>query len=272
MSNEATRKFYDQQGWHREAGGRFVDTALFGTKEDGPIRIELDELRARRILNALQKAGPRLNMIELGCGGTPALFLAPVAEHVTLCDFSRTGLAEAAGALKGAGIPHTCVEADICNIPLPDGAFDAAYCAHALYHIADPQAQETALREIMRLLRPGGVAVLVVANPYPLLFSVRLMRRLAARAPVIGDLLRQLRPTPPLPYNPLSLRRMRGILERHADVDISIHTVASTWAHQNISEHVGPGRLLWSLFRAIEQEWPQAAALGAYATIVAQRR
>ena len=272
MSNEATKRFYDQRGWQREASGRFVDTALFGTKEDGPIRIALNELRARRILNALERAGSRLNVIELGCGGTPALFLAPVSEHFTLCDFSSTALAEAARALRAAGIPHASVEADMCSIPLPDGAFDAVYCAHALYHIADEQAQEAALREIMRLLRPGGVAVLVVANPYPLLFPVRLMRRLAARAPVIGNLLRELRGTPLLPYNPMSLGRMRDLLERYADVEIAIHTVASTWAYRNITEHVAPGRLVWSLFRAIEQEWPSVAALGAYTTIVAQRR
>jgi SAM-dependent methyltransferase len=271
VSNQATKKFYDERGWERR-GGRFVDAALFGTKEEGPIRIELNELRTRRILNALARVGPRLKVIELGCGGTPALFLAPLSEHVTICDFSSRGLAEAARALRAAGVPHASVEADICNIPLPDGAFDALYCAHALYHIADPHAQEAALRETMRLLRPGGVAVLVVANPYPLLFPVRLMRRLAARAPVIGDKLRQLRRAPPLPYNPLSLRRIRAVLEPYAEVEISIHAVASTWAHQNITEHVAPGRLLWSLFRTIEQQWPSATPLGTYATIVAQRR
>jgi hypothetical protein len=89
---------------------------------------------------------------------------------------------------------------------------------------------------------------------------------------VISELRRKLRRTPPLPYNPLSLGRIRGVLERYADVEISIHSLASTWAHQKITEHVAPGRLVWSLFRAIEQEWPSASSLGAYATIVAQRR
>jgi SAM-dependent methyltransferase len=271
VSNQATKKFYDERGWERQ-GGRFVDTALFGTKEDGPIRIELEELRTRRILDRLARVGPRLKLVELGCGGTPALFLAPLSQHVTICDFSRRGLVEAAKALRAAGVPHAAVEADICNVPLPDGAFDALYCAHALYHIADPQAQETALREAMRLLRPGGVAVLVVANPYPLLFPVRLLRRLAARAPVISDLRRQLRRTPPLPYNPLGLGRIRTVLKPYAEVELSIHAVATTWAHQKISEHVAPGRLLWSLFRTIEQQWPSATPLAAYATIVAQRR
>jgi hypothetical protein len=89
---------------------------------------------------------------------------------------------------------------------------------------------------------------------------------------VISDMRRQLRRTPPLPYNPLGLGRIRTVLKPYAEVELSIHAVATTCAHQTISEHVAPGRLLWSLFRTIEQQWPSATPLAAYATIVAQRR
>lgn len=50
---------------------------------------------------------------------------------------------------------------DICDIPEPDGSFDAAMCIEVLEHLPDPIS---ALRELTRLLRPGGT--LIVTAPF----------------------------------------------------------------------------------------------------------
>lgn len=52
-------------------------------------------------------------------------------------------------------------QAAIQNIPYPDGWFDALLCNHVLEHIRD---DETALRELKRVLRPGGLMILGVPN------------------------------------------------------------------------------------------------------------
>jgi SAM-dependent methyltransferase len=49
------------------------------------------------------------------------------------------------------------IVSDITNIPEPDAAFDAVMCIEVLEHLPDPPR---ALRELTRLLRPGGVLIL----------------------------------------------------------------------------------------------------------------
>jgi SAM-dependent methyltransferase len=46
---------------------------------------------------------------------------------------------------------------DICAIPAPDNSFDAILCTEVLEHVPHPEA---ALRELVRLLKPGGNLIL----------------------------------------------------------------------------------------------------------------
>ncbi len=57
--------------------------------------------------------------------------------------------------------PLADVKADICNLPFLDSSFDFIICNHVLEHIPD---DEKAMREIFRVLTPGGTAILQV--PY----------------------------------------------------------------------------------------------------------
>lgn len=50
------------------------------------------------------------------------------------------------------------VEGDATGLPFPDGAFGAAYAAHVLHLIP---AWESALAELARVVRPGGVVLAV---------------------------------------------------------------------------------------------------------------
>lgn len=55
--------------------------------------------------------------------------------------------------------PLAMVRADACDLPFEDGSFDLLLCIHVLEHIPDDRQ---ALREMQRVLRPGGRAVLQV--------------------------------------------------------------------------------------------------------------
>jgi ubiquinone/menaquinone biosynthesis C-methylase UbiE len=52
----------------------------------------------------------------------------------------------------------------ILDLPLPDNHVDAVYCAHVIYHI-DAAFQEKAVRELIRVTKPGGRVVIIYANP-----------------------------------------------------------------------------------------------------------
>jgi ubiquinone/menaquinone biosynthesis C-methylase UbiE len=125
-------------------------------------------------------------------------------------------LCEAAAALERANVTFDTVEADITNLPFEDDTFDVVYSAHAIYHIDTVDSQAAALSEAMRLVRPGGRAIFVPANPFPLLFPYRLIRRVLAMTPGVNTVLNRLRAKPPLPYLPMPLGWMKGQLEKWA--------------------------------------------------------
>jgi SAM-dependent methyltransferase len=67
----------------------------------------------------------------------------------------------AAGLVKAhESVPEAALLlADVCDLPLPDDSLDAAVSANMLEHVEDDVA---ALREVHRILRPGGTAAFVV--------------------------------------------------------------------------------------------------------------
>jgi SAM-dependent methyltransferase len=131
---------------------------LFGPRHD-----YRESLVMRRLLPAL----PGPEVLNAGCGaGSLTLRLVEAGLCVTstdasheLCDWVRAALRER-GELEG----NPVVAGDLQRLALPDAAFDAAVCAEVLEHLDDDAA---ALRELARVLRPGGLLLVTVpANPY----------------------------------------------------------------------------------------------------------
>jgi ubiquinone/menaquinone biosynthesis C-methylase UbiE len=55
--------------------------------------------------------------------------------------------------------PRAMVKMDITNIQYPDESFDLLYCSHVLEHVND---DKKAIKEIYRVLKVGGTAVIMV--------------------------------------------------------------------------------------------------------------
>jgi ubiquinone/menaquinone biosynthesis C-methylase UbiE len=103
---------------------------------------------------------PGNRLIEAGAGfGRLAGEYAGYSE-VVLLDASELHVAEARRAV--ADRPGFRVEhGDVLALPAPDGHFDVAVMVRVLHHFADP---EPVLRELARVVKPGGILVLEYAN------------------------------------------------------------------------------------------------------------
>jgi ubiquinone/menaquinone biosynthesis C-methylase UbiE len=70
-------------------------------------------------------------------------------------DLVAPGLAKAHELLPDAWL----LRADVCDLPLADSSVDAVVSANLLEHVPDDRG---ALREVFRILKPGGLAVAVI--------------------------------------------------------------------------------------------------------------
>jgi len=90
--------------------------------------------------------------------------------HVTIANkFSETtclDISQVAIEIARTKLGHRgeFIVGSILGIPKPDDHFDAAYCAHVIYHI-DRDHQEKAIRELIRVTKAGGRIVVIYTNP-----------------------------------------------------------------------------------------------------------
>lgn len=116
------------------------------------------------------RLGEATSLADIGCGqGHWSRLLYPylrAPSKLTGIDREPRWVAEAAESFRHT-FPHaapdqfTFVQGDATNIRLPDNAFDVVTCQTVLMHLARPM---DALREMLRILRPGGLLICVEPN------------------------------------------------------------------------------------------------------------
>lgn len=124
---------------------------------------------------------PDARLLDVGCGtGRHLLELTRFPGFLIGLDTSREDLRTMGCLIElSAREGHVVAGVHIVQgtgerLPFADGLFDHVICTETLEHIPDDQAM---LRELMRVLRPGGVLVISVPDEY----SERLLWRLSPR-------------------------------------------------------------------------------------------
>ena len=117
------------------------------------------DVRWRRLAaEAAVRRGDRVLDAACGTGDLAIADLKAGAGKVTGLDFSEQMLARARRKA-----PLEWVRGDLLALPFADGTFDAATVGFGVRNVAD---LELALRELRRVLRPGGrLAVLEITQP-----------------------------------------------------------------------------------------------------------
>lgn len=116
---------------------------------------------------------PGARLLDLGSGpGRHAFEAYRRGAHVVCADLLHDDLLRALATLAAmadageapAGACFGAVRADALSLPFPDGSFDHVIAAEVLEHIPDDRR---AMREIARVLRPGGTAAVSVPRWMP---------------------------------------------------------------------------------------------------------
>jgi SAM-dependent methyltransferase len=137
----------------------------YGDGEKLRIRLEAHRLYSERpnegfqarLMEALGLRTGEL-VLDVGCGsGSLHGRLAQAGARIVGIDTSPGMLREAAEQARSAGLPVALARGDAQAIPLADACTPALIASHMLYHVPD---RERALREMRRVLAPGGRAVL----------------------------------------------------------------------------------------------------------------
>ena len=169
-------------------------TAIQGFTAEFFSAIEAERYRLQwhipRLLDQFSWVGKRV--LEIGTGvGTDARALIRRGASYTGINIDAGSTATTSAALETFGLPGQVLQADATRMRFPDASFDFVYSFGVLHHIPDVQA---AMREIRRVLKPGGEVLAMLYNRRSINYAVeiRLLRKLGVqllRFPGCVDLL-----------------------------------------------------------------------------------
>lgn len=152
-----------QDQWNEDAcGSHYVENSKEGTLdwylEAERYRYEVYGPWMPKVMEFAMHAGKKV--IEIGGGmGTDLAQFAKNGAIVTDFDLSAGHLEHARTSFRLRGLKGEFVHGDGENIPFPDNTFDVVYSNGVIHHTPDTAG---VVRHMLRILKPGGKAIIMV--------------------------------------------------------------------------------------------------------------
>ena len=118
----------------------------------------------RFTLRLSELSPPPARILDLGCGtGDMAAALGHLGYHVTACDIAEKMIDIARGTHAGSAVEWISLNPDWRVLPFADGSFDGVVASSVFEYLINVQQVAT---ELSRVLRPEGILLLTVPNPF----------------------------------------------------------------------------------------------------------
>jgi ubiquinone/menaquinone biosynthesis C-methylase UbiE len=151
---------------------RFVYDAIAGVY---PISAYLFHAKAHRAAIELSGVRDGMNVLEVATG-SGELFQRLLAVNPSGCTAGIDLSPRMAAHTKAKTLRQfpnarvVCSASDVCQLPFADNSFDVAFCCF-VFELIDEAAVEDAIAELRRVVRPGGVASIVIVPEDKSFFS-----------------------------------------------------------------------------------------------------
>jgi len=155
---------------------KFYERLWSGFESPRALQLSIHRESRRPLLKLLARLLPerrQARALEVGCGTALDSCLLAAAHPelgVFACDLSEKAVLVARANAEAMGISLRAFSGDLTALPFEDRAFDLVFSQGVLEHFRDPAP---AMREQVRVLRPGGALVVDV----PQKFNVYTLRK-----------------------------------------------------------------------------------------------
>jgi demethylmenaquinone methyltransferase/2-methoxy-6-polyprenyl-1,4-benzoquinol methylase len=157
------------------------------------LSLDVDKLWRRRVARRFSAVlrDSNARVLDLCCGTGDLAFAfrkqAPSGAKIIGSDFVPEMLARARRKAVAAGVAVEFIDADALNLPFASASFDVVSCAFGFRNLAN---YEAGLKEMLRVLKPGGSAtILEFAEPPGKVFGAVYRFYFRRVLPVLGGMI-----------------------------------------------------------------------------------